>query len=74
MDSGGAIAAIKSIKAQKYQMSQNTRVKDLIMPGKNLKYITVNMLSPNLKMIDIQGNKLSSLPDEFSTLFHLEKL
>ena len=51
MDSRGALAAIKSVKG--YQMSQNSRVKDLQMPNKQLKFITVNMLSTNLKMIDV---------------------
>jgi Leucine-rich repeat (LRR) protein len=44
------------------------------MPNKQLKFITVNMLSTNLKMIDVQGNKLSSLPEEVANLHSLEKL
>ena len=44
------------------------------MPNKQLKFITVNMLSTNLKMIDIKGNKLSSLPEEVANLHSLEKL
>ncbi len=32
------------------------------------------MLSTNLKMIDVQGNKLSSLPEEVANLYSLEKL
>ena len=72
MDSRGAKAAIKSTKG--YQMSQNSRVKDLQLPNKQLKFITVNMLSTHLKFIDVQGNKLSSLPEELANLHSLEKL
>jgi Leucine-rich repeat (LRR) protein len=55
-------------------MSGNTRVKDLVMASMGLKYLTVNMLSPNLKMIDLSGNKISAVPEELSNLIHLEQL
>lgn len=42
------------------------------MPQMGLNYLTVNMLSPNLKMIDLSGNKLNTLPEEISTLNSLE--
>ena len=44
------------------------------MPSKDLKFIAVNMLGRNLKIIDLQGNKLESLPEEVSDLVYLEKL
>jgi Leucine-rich repeat (LRR) protein len=44
------------------------------MPSKELKFITVNMLSKNLKLIDLQNNKIETLPDEISDLIYLEKL
>ena len=53
-------------------MSGNTRVKDLVMAQMGLKFVTVNMLSPNLKMIDLSGNKITTLPEELSNLIHLE--
>lgn len=44
------------------------------MPSKELKFITVNMLSKNLKLIDLQNNKIETLPEEISDLIYLEKL
>jgi Leucine-rich repeat (LRR) protein len=44
------------------------------MPSKDLKFIAVNMLGRNLKIIDLQNNKLESLPEEVSDLVYLEKL
>lgn len=55
-------------------MSSNKQLKDLCMPNKDLKFLTVNMLSTNLKLIDLQGNKLASLPDEITDILCLEKL
>jgi hypothetical protein len=45
--------AINSIKVKKYAINENPNLFDLSVPGKELKYLTVNMLSRNLKMIDI---------------------
>jgi len=44
------------------------------MPNKDLKFLTVNMLSKNLKLIDLQNNKIEMLPEEISELMFLEKL
>jgi Leucine-rich repeat (LRR) protein len=55
-------------------MSQNALLFDLSLASKDLKYITVNMLSMNLKLIDLQGNKIEQLPEEISDLIFLEKL
>lgn len=67
--------AINSIKSKKqYQMSQNSRLFDLVLPSKDIKFITVNMLCKNLKIIDVQCNKLESLPEEIAELVFLEKL
>jgi Leucine-rich repeat (LRR) protein len=55
-------------------MSQNALVFDLSMPNKDLKYITVNMLSKNLKLIDLQNNRIEYLPEEIADLKYLEKL
>ena len=44
------------------------------MPSKDLKFIAVNMLGRNLKIIDLQSNKLENLPEEISDLVFLEKL
>ena len=75
MDSRGAAMAINSIKSKKrYQMSQNSRLFDLVLPSKDIKFITVNMLCKNLKIIDVQCNKLESLPEEIAELVFLEKL
>ena len=75
MDSRGATHAINSIKNKRqYHISQNTLLFELQMPSKDLKFISVNMLCKNLKIIDLQNNKLESLPEEISDLMFLEKL
>lgn len=55
-------------------MSQNALLFDLSLPNKDLKYITVNMLSKNLKLIDLQNNRIETLPEEIADLTYLEKL
>ena len=76
MDSRGAAQAISSLKNNKklYQISDNSVLFDLSMPQKDLKCISINMLSKNLKIIDLQNNKLETLPEEISDLMHLEIL
>lgn len=75
MDSKGASQALNALKsAKKYNVSENANLFDLSLQNKELKYITVNMLSRNLKLIDLQNNKLESLPEEVSDLCFLEKL
>ena len=59
---------------KQYHMSQNAFLFDLSMPNKDLKFVTVNMLSKNLKLIDLQNNRIESLPEEISELLFLEKL
>jgi Leucine-rich repeat (LRR) protein len=64
MDSRGASMAINSIKTKKApQMSLNPHLVDLIKPCKELKAITLTMLSVNLKIIDVSDNKIESLPE-----------
>lgn len=72
MDSRGAAAAIKAKRS--YNISETALLFDLSMPNKELKFISINMLSSNLKLIDLQNNKLESLPEEISNLRYLEKL
>lgn len=36
--------------------------------GKDIKFVTVNMLNPNLKTINLSENKLVNLPDEICEL------
>lgn len=43
---------------KKYNLSDNPILFDLSLPSKDLKFITVNMLSKNLKLIDLQKNKI----------------
>ena len=69
LDSAGAASAIAAMKGhKKYQMSENAMLFDLSLPNKDLKFITVNMLSKNLKLIDLQNNRIEVLPDEISNL------
>lgn len=75
MDSRGALHAVNAIKNKRqYHISQNALLFELSMPNKDLKFISVNMLCKNLKFIDLQSNKLESLPEEISDLIFLEKL
>ena len=55
-------------------MSENPLLVELSIPNKDIKFITVNMLCRNLKNIDIQNNKLESLPEEIGDLLFLERL
>lgn len=68
IDSNGAMHAINALKAKKkhYQLSDNPNLIDLNLSNKELKHLTVNMLSRNLKCIDLQSNKLESIPEELS--------
>lgn len=76
VDSNGAMHAINAIKASKkqYAISENPNFIDLNLANKDIKYLTVNMLSRNLKAVDIQSNKIESVPEELSMLVYLEKL
>jgi Leucine-rich repeat (LRR) protein len=75
MDSRGAAQAINAVKNKRqYHISQNALLFDLSLPSKDLKFITVNMLCKNLKLIDLQNNKIEFLPEEISDLIFLEKL
>ena len=75
MDSRGAAHAIGALKGKRlYHISQNALLFDLSLPSKDLKFITVNLLSKNLKLIDLQNNKIEALPEEVADLTFLEKL
>ncbi len=58
MDSRGASQVISAAngggtRKKQYQISQNSLLFDLSMPDKDLKFISVNMLARNLKLIDL---------------------
>ena len=42
--------------------------------AKDLKFVTVNMLNPNLRIINLSDNKIQSLPDEICDLTQLIEL
>jgi len=47
-------------------MSNNTTEIVLDVKGKDLKYLTANMLSVNLVHVNIAKNKIAKLPEEIS--------
>ena len=42
--------------------------------AKDIKFVTVNMLNPNLRVINLSDNKILNLPDEISELMQLLEL
>ena len=53
---------VRSIR--KYEMSNNSTEIVLDVKGKDLKYLTINMLNMNLVHVNIAKNKITKLPEE----------
>jgi len=59
---------------RKYEMNNNSNEIVLDVKGKDLKYLTINMLNTNLIHVNISKNKISKLPEEICKLQRLETL
>jgi len=59
---------------RKYEMNNNSNEIVLDVKGKDLKYLTINMLNTNLIHVNISKNKISKLPEEICQLQRLETL
>lgn len=45
-------------------MDKKSNLTELVISKKDIKFVTVNMLNMNLKIINLQSNKIKLLPDE----------
>lgn len=64
--SGSINLGSKTPLKKQYKMSTKTQQKILKVEGKDLKFLTVNMLNINLREIKLTGNCIKALPDEIS--------
>jgi len=55
-------------------MDNKSTKPDFTIVGKDIKFITVNMLNVNLTRINIKNNKILYLPDEICELSNLKEL
>ena len=42
--------------------------------AKDIKFVTINMLNPNLRIVNLSDNKIQYLPDEICDLIQLIEL
>ena len=77
----GSINAVKDIslsrstyKKKNYTMDQKSTQTELLITGKDIKFVTVNMLNMTLKLINFSENKILYLPDEICDLSNLAEL
>jgi Leucine-rich repeat (LRR) protein len=59
---------------KKYSMDKKSNLTELIISKKDIKFVTVNMLNMNLKIIKLSSNKISFLPDEICEIKNLQEL
>ena len=58
-------------KKKSYTMDLKSTQTELIIKQKDFKFITVNMLNMNLRLINLSENKIMYLPDEICELNQL---
>lgn len=63
-----------SVVRKKYQMSQTSTQKELLVTKKDIKFVTVNMLNMNLTTVNLSFNKILYIPDEVCSLHSLASL
>ena len=55
-------------------MDRKSQQTELKIIGKDIKFVTVNMLNMNLRKVNLSENKILYLPDEIGELHDLEEL
>jgi len=55
-------------KKKNYTMDLKSTQTEMKIVAKDIKFVTVNMLNPNLRLINLSDNKILYLPDEICDL------